>query len=559
VNQAEIAILVKLRDEASAGLTKIQKLSNSVGKTMGTALKFGALGAAGGIAAASFAIAGFVKKAAQEQVGIQKLQTAIKTLDAAHMGNAAAVEQVVREREKLAFADDDLRDSLSLLIVQTGDYEEAVRRQRIAMDLARGTGLDLELASKLVGKVTEENVEVLKRYGITIGEGATETEALAEIQRRFSGQAEAFAETATGKWQIFNNQIDNIKESIGSALLPTVTRLGDALGTFLTDHQADIDRFAVAMAEKIPEGINAIVTAIEPHLPALKSFGEDVLKGWQDILTTLQPKLDDLGKWLVEHQPVLFVVAAGAAAVLTVLLGWPAALAGAAVGAGLLATKVSELRQENEDLDTTLGFLEKGIGPLSVAIDRLAQFSMLNWQIVLAGIAYTINEFNTKWFTDFQREIGFVRGAVDLAKDTFYFFKDAIYSVRDAIYALRDAINSLPDVGNILPDLPSVPNPFNSLPGPLRRASGGPASGLTWVGEQGPELLYLPGGSRVYSNEQSNAMAGNTANVTLNIFGDVPEAQAQRHYRQLAQQLKEELEMETVSGQRLPIGVYSSR
>jgi inorganic triphosphatase YgiF len=54
-------------------------------------------------------------------------------------------------------------------------------------------------------------------------------------------------------------------------------------------------------------------------------------------------------------------------------------------------------------------------------------------------------------------------------------------------------------------------------------------------------------------------MAGNTANVTLNIFGDVPEAQAQRHYRQLAQQLKEELEMETVSGQRLPIGVYSSR
>jgi hypothetical protein len=33
--------------------------------------------------------------------------------------------------------------------------------------------------------------------------------------------------------------------------------------------------------------------------------------------------------------------------------------------------------------------------------------------------------------------------------------------------------------------------------------------GLTWVGERGPELLNLPRGSAVYSNQQSMAMAGN--------------------------------------------------
>lgn len=43
---------------------------------------------------------------------------------------------------------------------------------------------------------------------------------------------------------------------------------------------------------------------------------------------------------------------------------------------------------------------------------------------------------------------------------------------------------------------------------PDHRASGGPASGLTWVGERGPELVSLPSGSHVFSTPQSMAMTG---------------------------------------------------
>ncbi len=42
------------------------------------------------------------------------------------------------------------------------------------------------------------------------------------------------------------------------------------------------------------------------------------------------------------------------------------------------------------------------------------------------------------------------------------------------------------------------------------RASGGIASGLTWVGEQGRELVRLPSGSQVYLHGQSEQMAGGT-------------------------------------------------
>jgi hypothetical protein len=56
----------------------------------------------------------------------------------------------------------------------------------------------------------------------------------------------------------------------------------------------------------------------------------------------------------------------------------------------------------------------------------------------------------------------------------------------------------------------------------VRRESGGPAGGWTLVGEGGPELLNLPGGSHVYSNADSRAMmGGGGGNITVNIQAGV--------------------------------------
>jgi TP901 family phage tail tape measure protein len=44
--------------------------------------------------------------------------------------------------------------------------------------------------------------------------------------------------------------------------------------------------------------------------------------------------------------------------------------------------------------------------------------------------------------------------------------------------------------------------------------------GMTWVGERGPELVALPGGSRIFNNQDSMAMAGSSG-VTVQITGPV--------------------------------------
>ena len=39
--------------------------------------------------------------------------------------------------------------------------------------------------------------------------------------------------------------------------------------------------------------------------------------------------------------------------------------------------------------------------------------------------------------------------------------------------------------------------------------------GLTWVGEEGPELVEVPTGSRIYNNQESTSIGGNTYNVNM--------------------------------------------
>lgn len=61
-------------------------------------------------------------------------------------------------------------------------------------------------------------------------------------------------------------------------------------------------------------------------------------------------------------------------------------------------------------------------------------------------------------------------------------------------------------------------NPINTIKKAFGfRATGGMASGLTVVGERGPELVNLPRGSRVHSNAESRRMVGRGGiNITIN-------------------------------------------
>jgi hypothetical protein len=202
---------------------------------LGLGVGLGAVGVAAlGVSKAIGFVGDSIGAAVEESKGIATLTQAIEANDDAWNGNIDAVEDVIRARTDLAFADDEQRDSLQRLVSVTGDVNKALDLQRTAMDLARLRGMDLATAGDLIGKVYAGNLGILSRYGIVLEKGTTATEALAEIQRRAEGQAEAYAETTGGQLEAAQLGLNDAMEDFGAVLLPIVTStlplLTDALG-----------------------------------------------------------------------------------------------------------------------------------------------------------------------------------------------------------------------------------------------------------------------------------------------------------------------------------------
>lgn len=234
-----------------------------------------------------------VSMAAEEEASIKRLTTAITENDAAWDGNIDAVEEVITSRQRLAFADDAQRDSLAGLVSVTKDVTKALDLQRVAMDLARLRGLDLRTATDLIGKVYAGNLGTLSRYGIVLRKGATATEALAEIQKRASGQAEAYANTTAGAMESLQIELENLQEDIGKELLPVMRDLA----IFARDDLVPALRDVIGMVKTLgdySDELGTILNIVTLNVGAQNAAIEDYFASLDPWVRTF----NDLGKEL---------------------------------------------------------------------------------------------------------------------------------------------------------------------------------------------------------------------------------------------------------------------
>jgi hypothetical protein len=285
----------KLKDvlgNASDGFGKLEggagKLGGAIGGLAGNFSAFaGPVGLAVG---AGTAFVGFLgaaaKAAAEEQVGIERLNQTLKNSIPNWDGNTQAVDSYISKQEKLAFADDELRDSLNHLVAQTGDLTKAQELQATAMDLARAKGMSLEQASKLVGKVDLENIGILQRYGIAIDKNATSEEALAKIRSQTAGQAEKYASTTEGSLTRIQNSFGNIIEDIGGKVLGLIEGPLGGIADFLQGEEFQgVASFVTDVLGVAFEGLGMAFETVGTALGVLKTAWD---KDWGGIRTVVE-------------------------------------------------------------------------------------------------------------------------------------------------------------------------------------------------------------------------------------------------------------------------------
>lgn len=298
------------------------------------------------------AVNSLVQSAADEEAAQLRLRRAIaNTGQAISTDLTASLEDWIQTQSRATtFADNDLRNALTQLVLETQDLATARERLTLAEDISAARGRDLVDVSVLLGKVNEDSITQLKRMGLLqgnyvheagsgfsevaaaqqlaaaagldyaqalkvvkdggkAGEGVMkrysvatkdmfkETDkfidvagAIAEVTDRVKGSAGDLASSPAGQWKQLQNDIHNLGQELGHFFLPLGLKV---IGFFLKGIKAVRRAFSLLSTDlggpKITTVRKLWKEIFGVDLP--KSL-EIVIKGFDDIFKRMSTFVD---------------------------------------------------------------------------------------------------------------------------------------------------------------------------------------------------------------------------------------------------------------------------
>lgn len=174
------------------------------------------------------------RAAAEETAEIGRLNQTIRNAIPGWDGNTAAIERQIKASQRLAFSDDQVRNSLGFLVGKTKDMTKAQDLLTIAQDLSRAKKIDLMAATKAVTKADDDSIMMLQRLGIAVDKNMTAEQNLAAIRAATAGQAETYARSQLGALERIRNAGADAMEDFGGVILPGVNQALNMFADFVT-------------------------------------------------------------------------------------------------------------------------------------------------------------------------------------------------------------------------------------------------------------------------------------------------------------------------------------
>lgn len=109
------------------------------------------------------------------------------------------------------------------MLASFGQNEAQIKRTtKTALDFAAATGTDLQASITLLGKAFVGETSTLSRYGVVVDENIPKAQkfeaAMSQLERRFSGSAQAATQTYTGGLAQLHNAFGDTQEALGKLL-----------------------------------------------------------------------------------------------------------------------------------------------------------------------------------------------------------------------------------------------------------------------------------------------------------------------------------------------------
>lgn len=245
----------------------------------------------GKMAGAAFAVAGAaalaygavllkqgVESAIADEQAQAKLATTLQNVTNATDSQIAAVESQILQTSLLTgLTDDQLRPSFERFVRATKDSDQALKLQKVAIDVAAGSGKSLEAVTNAMAKAAEGNTGALSKLGVGLTAAQLKTMDLDAITKSladtFGGQASVQADTFQGKMSRLKVAIDEGKETVGSFVLDAITPM---INTIVNTVIPAVSGFIDSVGGK--EGLT---NAFKIYIDLIKNIFQPILEGFK--------------------------------------------------------------------------------------------------------------------------------------------------------------------------------------------------------------------------------------------------------------------------------------
>lgn len=222
--------------KAIAGFKQLETNSQKAAfvlKKAGQAAALGFLAVGAAAATAGKFMLDFANMARADQLAQVQLAGTLKATTKATDAQIAAVENYIDVTQRATgVADDELRPGLARLVRATKDVSKAQKLLNLALDISGRTGKPLATVVNALAKASEGQNAAIGKLGIGYSKAELKAKSFATIQdelnKKFAGGAADKAATFEGTMARLRITFDELKESLGTYVLPFLQELAES-------------------------------------------------------------------------------------------------------------------------------------------------------------------------------------------------------------------------------------------------------------------------------------------------------------------------------------------
>jgi hypothetical protein len=535
------------------------KSTQRFGTTLGTVTKSGAAFAAGFVVVqqglrlfGAVAKSAFAEMTEGQKVAAQTGAVLTSTGKAANV-TARQIEGLATSLSRMSGVDDEaIQAGENMLLTFTKIHNEVGKGNDIfnqatkaTLDLSVALGKDMPSAALMVGKALNDPIAgmtALGRAGVQFTAAQKETIKalvesgdilgaqqliLAELETQMGGSAKAYGETLPGGIAKAKNAFNEMTASVLTAALPALEKLAGFVAqgaSFFATHETAAKALTIVVAGLAAALVAAAAAQLAMNLAVLAN--PYVAAGAAVVVLTAA--LVILWQQSETARKVILALGLVVAALPTALIiAWResetfrsvvrAAFAAAKAAADFLKGSVDEVAAAFGALraagSAVAGFLQGAFAAAAATASNAASFFAAELNVIrtaLSAIRTAAAAVAGFLEADFRARLAIAQGAASALAGALHAIANALSAIIGLAGRAADAIRSIPSVGGIIGKIPGFASGVSNF-----------AGGLAIVGEHGPELVHLPGGSSVTPNGRFAGAGG----LTVNIYGSVYDEQ----------------------------------